>query len=90
MVAAEGVAGGTAVTIEVGKSTPAPWGGPLRLHVVAAPARGGHSNLSLKIVGQAGEVCNSLVVNGRQPSAPTFVMASAEGRKVESGAFQFG
>ena len=89
-LSAQGVAGADAIKVEAGKTAAAPFGGPYRLRVVASPAQAGKSQLALQIIGRAGEICNGLAVNGVQPAAPTFVMATADGKKVESGAFQFG
>lgn len=91
LVAARGAVDAPAIVVEAGKSTSAPWGPPYRLGVVAAPVpQGSTCELSLRITGRAGEVCNNLLLKGERPGPPTFVIAAPDGRKVESGVFEYG
>lgn len=46
--------------------------------------------LSLKLIGTAGEVCSSLVVNGSRPSQPEFTIFTKDDKEVEKGKFSYG
>ncbi len=90
LIAAHGVANASAIMVQAGKTTSAPCGGPYQLDVVPAPAKSGTSELTLRIAGRAGEECNNLLVQGKRPPEPTLVIATADGKKVANGAFEYG
>ena len=90
-VAATGSSRCEAINVEKGKTVRAPFGPPYATEVTASPTvRPPTAQLSLALFGKAGEAVTSLYVDGQRPDAPSFVVAGADGRKVESGAFQFG
>ena len=100
LIAAHGAADASPITVQADKTTAAPCGGPYQLDVVASrpnvlrgqPKEKGPVpvNLTLRIAGRAGDVCNNMLVAGERPPKPTFVIATAGGKKVESGAFEYG
>jgi hypothetical protein len=47
-------------------------------------------SLQLKLVGVAGEVCETIMVKGAQPGAPTFRILKKDGELVKKGQFEYG
>ena len=78
------------VTVESRQTVPLPFGGPYRPVVTANRSGPGRVYLSLTIVGNGGERCTSLLVNGRRPPAPRFVVQDDAGRPVHQGTFEYG
>lgn len=91
---AQGTKNCTAVEVKAGQTTALSFGQPFKPTVLAADRRSSQASdkceLEMKLIGAAGEVCTGLVVNGRSPADPSFVIAGANGEKVASGSFSFG
>ncbi len=92
MVSARAKADFTAVEVGAGETAEMRFGPPYQPKVEASNLRKGMSQaeLSMSLVGAGGEVCNSLRVNGGQPSAPEFTIATKDGAEVASGKFRYG
>ncbi|HNT35892.1 MAG TPA: hypothetical protein PKH07_12955, partial [bacterium] len=78
--------------VESGATTVLPFGSPYRVSPVWSFSGNDRSvvHFDWKIVGSAGEVCNSLVVNSSFPKAPEIVIREKSGKKVASGKFEYG
>jgi hypothetical protein len=76
-------------TVKKGNTVDLPFGGPYKTKVTAKKDNDKVS-LRLDIVGAGGEKCTSLVVNGKSPSGPLFVIKNADGKEVYKGKFEFG
>ncbi len=81
-----------AVKVTAEETVKMPFGPPFQPRVEASNFRKGIAvvPLELSLVGTAGETCSSLLVNGRQPSAPKFTISTKDGEEVTSGAFRYG
>ncbi len=92
MVSARAKADFTEVQVGAGETAEMRFGPPYQPKVEASNLRKGMSQaeLSMSLVGAGGEVCNSLRVNGGQPSAPEFTISTKDGVEVASGKFQYG
>jgi hypothetical protein len=91
IVSADATGEGEAVEVVKGKTVVLPFGPPYK-PVVTVGYRSGDDqvNLSLSLVGSAGEVCNALRVDGRSPSEPEFTISTKDGKEVAQGNFKYG
>jgi len=93
MVDAHGTDKGTAVTVRGGETAAMPFGPPFRPVVEAGVSRwegGGEAQLSMSLVGSAGEAVSSLTIDGRRPPKPEFTIRDPKGEVVEKGSFEYG
>lgn len=81
-----------AVRIADGKTTKMTFGPPFTPQVDASPSHRGDGTLSLQmsLVGAGGEVCSSMIIDGRRPSQPEFTISTKDGEEVASGKFSYG
>ncbi len=80
-----------AVKVVEGETVALPFGPPFKGVVTAATGRKkGEVHLNLSIVGSAGERCTDLLVNGKRPSDPSFVIMAPDGEIVKKGEFEYG
>jgi hypothetical protein len=80
-----------AVRVTQDKTVELPFGEPYRAVVVAQyPQAKRTVSLGLSLVGNAGEICSSMLVNGRQPGKPEFTITTEKGEVVDSGSFEYG
>ena len=81
-----------AVRIADGKTTKMTFGPPFMPQVDASPSHRGDGTLSLQmsLVGAGGEVCSSMIIDGRRPSQPEFTISTKDGEEVASGKFSYG
>ncbi len=91
-VSARAKADFTAVKIVAGETAQMPFGPPYRPQVELARFRKGQPEayLSMSLIGIGGDVCDGLIVNGSQPSAPAFTISTKDGETVAVGKFQYG
>ncbi|HUT90235.1 MAG TPA: hypothetical protein VMY37_12105 [Thermoguttaceae bacterium] len=80
------------VKVVKGETAEMRFGPPYKPEVSAPTIPEGQSSISLSmsLVGCGGEVCNSLRVNGSQPSAPEFTISTKDGEEVAAGKFKYG
>jgi len=92
MVSARGRQDSPAVHVTEGQTVEMPFGEPYRPVVTA----GGYQPqekmawLSLSLVGQGGEVCTNMIVNGTRPGKPKFTISTEKGEVVQTGNFEYG
>jgi hypothetical protein len=67
-----------------------PFGPPYKPTVSIAHHAGSTASLGLTLVGSAGEKCSDLMVDGRRPPDPHFMITDPEGNEVHSGKFEYG
>jgi hypothetical protein len=79
-----------ATNVAKGETAQLPFGPPLHAAVTAIRAGGDKIYLSLSIVGQGGERCTSLTVNGNRPPKPLFKITDKDGKLVHQGCFEWG
>lgn len=80
-----------AVVVEEGETVELPFGEPYRPEVSVGGARGQRQvSLSLALVGQGGEQCGGMYVNGKRPPKPDFTISTADGEVVDTGKFEYG
>lgn len=48
------------------------------------------TQLSMSLVGSAGENCTDMMVNGARPAKPEFTITDPDGKVVETGSFEYG
>lgn len=77
------------VEVSSGATVEMPFGAPYSFRVTASP-RGDTCSLSLSFLGAGGEICDTMLVNGNYPPEPNFVIATAKGKVIERGTFEFG
>ncbi|MFO7901916.1 MAG: hypothetical protein R6U98_04595 [Pirellulaceae bacterium] len=79
------------VVVKKGETVELPFGEPYRPVVSIGGRRGQREvSLSLALVGQGGERCSSMYVDGSRPGKPEFTIRTADGEVVESGNFEYG
>jgi hypothetical protein len=78
--------------VRVGKAETVvmPFGPPYKPVVKVVSKSSTQVQLSLSIVGSAGEICNGLTVNGRRPPNPEFTICTPTGDEIEKGKFEYG
>ena len=92
MVAAAGTVKSPSVSVQKDKSVVLPFGPPYKPLVDVSPTgdNGKTVRLNMKLSGTGEETCSNMLVNGNQPAAPQFVLATPTGEIVERGKFEFG
>ncbi len=79
------------IVVREGETAELPFGPPFKPVVRVGSAQPtGEVNLSLSMVGSAGEVCSDLRVDGQRPEAPKFTITDKEGEVVTEGTFRYG
>ena len=82
---------GPAVKVVAGETVGFHFGPPYKGVVKAGRGRKeGEVRLSLSIVGAVGEECTDLLLNGKRPSDPAFVIMAPDGEIVKRGKFEYG
>jgi hypothetical protein len=76
--------------VSSGETAQLPFGPPLHAAVTATRAAGDKIYLSLSIIGQGGERCTGLTINGARPPKPQFVIKDKDGKTVHQGSFEWG
>jgi hypothetical protein len=91
-VTANGAKGGPVVKVEKGKTVDLAFGPPYRgiVKVSGYSPSQSSASLSMSIVGSASETCSGILVKGKQPEKPKLVIATADGKIVDRGAFEYG
>lgn len=90
-VSAQGTSQSRPVKVTGGQTVEFQFGPPYTPQVTAAMREGQpNAALSLKLIGTAGEVCSSLVVNGARPGQPEFTIFTKDDKEVEKGKFSYG
>jgi hypothetical protein len=79
-----------ALKVEEGKTLKMPFGPPYKAVVTARKASAKQAQLSLSLVGKAGEVCTNMMVSGDRPPAPKFTINTPKGETVSNGVFKYG
>ena len=83
-----------AVKVRAGETAVMPFGPPYKPTVTGDFYQDGQAgkqlSLGMSLVGSAGEVCTSLMVNGTQPGKPAFTITDPDGKVVQSGNFEYG
>ncbi|MBN1908727.1 MAG: hypothetical protein JW818_03225 [Pirellulales bacterium] len=79
------------VKVVAGETVEMPFGGPYR-PIVSVQYRSDnrHVSLGLALVGTAEEVCSDMEVFGNRPEEPAFTITTPDGKKVATGAFEYG
>ena len=94
VVAAQANAGYKAVKVVAGETVEMPFGPPYKPVVTSYQSVDAKqkpvTQLSLSLVGSAGESCTNMTVKGDRPPKPTFEITDAEGKVVQSGSFEYG
>ncbi len=78
------------VTVKKGETAKLPFGGAFRAVVTAAGTKKTKVSLRLRIVGPAGERCKNILINGRQPPKPHFVIKDKDDKIIHQDDFEFG
>lgn len=90
-VSARGNQNYQAVVVKERETVELPFGEPYRPMVSVAGRRGQREvSLSLALVGQGGERCSGMYVDGNRPGKPRFTITTADGEVVDSGNFEYG
>ncbi len=87
---AQATAGYKPITVRAGETVTMPFGPPYTPTVTASPADRTHARLSMSLIGSAGEVCTSLIIDGSRPQKPAFVISDPSGKSIETGNFEYG
>jgi len=92
VVSAQATADGPAVEVREGKTVKLPFGPPYKAVVKSNRITGDvdQVSLSMSLVGSAGEICSSLMVDGGRPEKPEFTITTADGKEVDTGSFEYG
>jgi hypothetical protein len=90
IVAAKFDAASPPVSVVKGSTSQLPFGAPLRAVVTAARIAPDKIALSLGIVGVSGERLTNLMVNGKRPPKPQFMIKDKDGKVVHQGSFEYG
>lgn len=92
MVSASGTKDYKPVKVKKGETADLPFGPPYKPTVKVEDwfRRKGSAELSMDVVGSAGEVCTNLMVKGERPESPTFAIVAPDGEIVERGKFEYG
>jgi hypothetical protein len=80
-----------AVKVTKDATVPLPFGPPYKPIVKVGYRQADDKvQLQMSLVGSAGEICEDMRVEGRQPGTPEFTVADPDGKVVESGTFEYG
>jgi hypothetical protein len=91
MVSARGKQDSPPVRVTEGQTVELPFGEPFRPVVTLGYQREEKKAwLSMSLVGQGGEVCTNMVVNGTRPGKPKFTISTEKGEVVDTGNFEYG
>jgi len=90
-VSARGKQDYPAVRVTEGQTVEMPFGEPYRPVVTIGYREGADkASLSMSLVGNAGEVCTNMIVNGGRPGKPKFTISTEKGEVVDTGNFEYG
>jgi hypothetical protein len=82
------------VEVRAGKIAKLPFGPPYHgetyLGRVRNENQGRMASLQMQLMGSMGETCNNVVIDGKRPEPPSFVIATSRGKIVERGQFEYG
>lgn len=83
---------GKPIKVAEGKTEALPFGPPYKpvVSVSYFNEKDREARLGLKLVGVAGEICESLTIKGQSPSQPTFRILDKDGALVKKGQFEYG
>ncbi len=92
LVSAQATAGYKPVLVRAGETVTMPFGPPYTPIVTAESLSPDKKQLqlTLSLVGSAGEECTNLLVDGGRPAKPEFTIADTKGKVVQSGNFEYG
>lgn len=92
MVSASATKDYQAVKVEKGRTVEMPFGPPYKPTARVEEWRRSPDRveLSMVLIGSAGEVCTDLTVKGDRPEGPTFAIVAPDGEIVERGKFEYG
>ncbi len=92
VVSANGTRDCKPVTVKKGETVEMPFGPPYKpsVRVEEWVRSKDRRELSMMLVGSAGEVCSNLSIKGERPEAPTFAVVAPDGEIVERGKFEYG
>jgi hypothetical protein len=80
-----------AIEVSEGETVELPFGPPYRAAVDVQYLQGTNQvSLGMSLVGVAGEVCTEMRIKGNRPGKPKFAIATADGKTVEEGEFEYG
>ena len=83
-----------AVKVVAGETVEMPFGPPYKPVVTSYQSVDAKqkpvTQLSLSLIGSAGENCTNMTVTGDRPPKPTFTITDTEGKVVQSGSFEYG
>lgn len=84
-----------AVEVREGTAVELQFGPPLKptvtAHLVAKPDKSAKDvNLSMSLVGSAGEICTNIMIDGGRPPKPEFTITDPKGEVVQRGSFEYG
>lgn len=78
------------VAVKKGETVALPFGGAYRTVVTGGRGKNNKISLLLAIVGPSGERCRQILVNGRRPPKPQFVIKNGSDEAVHQGKFEYG
>ena len=78
------------IEVRKGETVVLPFGPPYKPVVKVDYRNGDNASLGMSLLGAAGEVCSSLLVNGGQPAKPEFTITDPKDKVVEQGTFEYG
>jgi hypothetical protein len=80
-----------AVEVKQDETVDLPFGPPYRPMVDIEYRQGTNQvSLGMSLIGSAGETCTDMRINGNQPGKPKFTIATADGKTVAEGEFEYG
>lgn len=82
------------VEVRAGKIAKLPFGPPYHGETYLGRIRnmnlGKMASLEMQLVGSMGEICSNILIDGKRPDPPAFVIATSRGKIVERGQFEYG
>ncbi len=82
------------VEVRAGKVAKMPFGPPYHGETYVGRIRntnlGKMASIEMQLVGSMGETCNNVIIDGKRPEPPSFVIATSRGKIVERGQFEYG
>jgi len=90
-ISAHGTDKYTAVKVRGGETVEFPFGQPYTPTVTASHGSGSSTaSLAMALVGVGGEQVSGIYVNGSRPPSPEFTITDPDGKKVQTGKFEYG